>query len=45
MIMSAIMTLTMGAAIAGIMFFIILSGVLIYMVTWQRRLLKLEVQL
>jgi raffinose/stachyose/melibiose transport system permease protein len=36
---------TMGAAIAGIMFFIILSGVLIYMVTWQRRLLKLEVQL
>jgi len=36
---------TMGATIAGVMFTIILTGVLIYMFTWQRRLLKLEIQL
>jgi raffinose/stachyose/melibiose transport system permease protein len=36
---------TLGAAVAGIMFLIILTGVLIYLFTWQRRLLRLEVQL
>lgn len=36
---------TLGAAIAGIMFLIILTGVLIYLFGWQRRILKLEVEL
>ena len=36
---------TMGATIAGVMFIIILTGVLIYLFTWQRRLLKLEIEL
>ncbi len=36
---------TMGATIAGVMFVIILTGVLIYMFGWQRRLLKLEIEL
>ena len=33
---------TMGAAIAGVMFFIILAGVLLYLFGWQRRMLQLE---
>lgn len=33
---------TMGAAIAGVMFFIILVGVLLYLFGWQRRMLQLE---
>lgn len=33
---------TMGAAIAGIMFLIILTGVLLYMFGWQRRVLQVE---
>ncbi|MBZ0281148.1 MAG: sugar ABC transporter permease [Anaerolineae bacterium] len=36
---------TMGATIAGVMFLIILTGVLIYLFGWQRRLLKLEIEL
>ncbi|MBN1287785.1 MAG: sugar ABC transporter permease [Anaerolineae bacterium] len=36
---------TMGATIAAVMFLIILTGVLIYMFGWQRRLLKLEIEL
>jgi raffinose/stachyose/melibiose transport system permease protein len=36
---------TMGATVAGIMFLIILAGVLVYMIGWQRRLLKLDIQL
>lgn len=36
---------TMGAAIAGIMFFIILAGVLIYLFGWQRRLLRETVEM
>jgi raffinose/stachyose/melibiose transport system permease protein len=36
---------TMGATVAGIMFLIILAGVLVYLVGWQRRLLKLDIQL
>jgi raffinose/stachyose/melibiose transport system permease protein len=36
---------TMGATIAGVMFLIILAGVLVYLVGWQRRLLKLDIQL
>lgn len=36
---------TMGATIAAVMFSIILTGVLIYMFTWQRRLLKLQIEL
>ena len=36
---------TMGAAVAGVMFVIIMTGVLIYMLTWQRRLLKMDIQL
>lgn len=36
---------TMGATIAGVMFLIILAGVLLYLFTWQRRLLKMEVEL
>jgi raffinose/stachyose/melibiose transport system permease protein len=36
---------TMGAAIAGVMLLIILTGVVIYMVGWQRRLLKMEIEL
>jgi len=35
---------TMGATVAGVMFVIILTGVLIYLVGWQRRLLKLDIQ-
>jgi raffinose/stachyose/melibiose transport system permease protein len=35
---------TMGATIAGVMFGIILVGVLIYLFGWQRRLLRNEVQ-
>jgi raffinose/stachyose/melibiose transport system permease protein len=35
---------TMGATVAGVMFLIILTGVLIYMVGWQRRLLKMDIQ-
>lgn len=35
---------TMGAAIAGIMFFIILAGVLLYLFGWQRRLLRETVE-
>ena len=33
---------TMGATIAGVMFLIILTGVLIYMFGWQRRMLQVE---
>ncbi len=33
---------TMGATIAGVMFLIILTGVLVYMVIWQRRVLSIE---
>lgn len=33
---------TMGATIAGVMFFIILGGVLLYLFGWQRRMLQLE---
>jgi raffinose/stachyose/melibiose transport system permease protein len=36
---------TMGATVAGVMFIIILTGVLIYLFGWQRRLLKLEIEL
>ncbi len=36
---------TMGATIAGVMFSIILVGVLLYMVTWQRQLLKMQIEL
>jgi raffinose/stachyose/melibiose transport system permease protein len=36
---------TMGATVAGIMFLIILVGVLVYLIGWQRRLLKLDIQL
>jgi raffinose/stachyose/melibiose transport system permease protein len=36
---------TMGATIAGVMLMIILAGVLVYLVGFQRRLLKMEVQL
>lgn len=36
---------TMGATVAGVMFLIILAGVLVYLVGWQRRLLKLDIQL
>lgn len=36
---------TMGAAIAGIMFMIILAGVLLYLFTFQRRILRMEVEL
>jgi raffinose/stachyose/melibiose transport system permease protein len=32
----------MGAAVAGIMFLIILGGVLIYLIFFQRRLLRTE---
>lgn len=35
----------MGATIAGVMFAIILVGVLIYLFGWQRRLLRMDVQL
>jgi raffinose/stachyose/melibiose transport system permease protein len=35
---------TMGATVAGIMFLIILAGVLIYLIGWQRRILKLDIQ-
>lgn len=35
---------TMGAAVAGVMFIIILTGVLIYMIGWQRRLLKQAIE-
>jgi raffinose/stachyose/melibiose transport system permease protein len=33
---------TMGATIAGVMFLIILTGVLLYMFGWQRRMLQIE---
>jgi raffinose/stachyose/melibiose transport system permease protein len=33
---------TMGATIAGVMFLIILAGVLVYLFGWQRRLLRVE---
>lgn len=33
---------TMGATIAGIMFLIILAGVLLYLFGWQRRILEVE---
>jgi raffinose/stachyose/melibiose transport system permease protein len=33
---------TMGAAIAGVMFLIILAGVLLYLFAWQRRLQQVE---
>jgi len=33
---------TMGATIAGVMFLIILAGVLVYMFGWQRRILQVE---
>lgn len=33
---------TMGAAIAGVMFLIILAGVLLYMFGWQRRITQVE---
>jgi raffinose/stachyose/melibiose transport system permease protein len=33
---------TMGAAVAGVMFVIILAGVLLYLFGWQRRMLQLE---
>jgi raffinose/stachyose/melibiose transport system permease protein len=33
---------TMGATVAGVMFLIILTGVIIYMVGWQRRVLQVE---
>ena len=33
---------TMGATIAGVMFLIILSGVLLYMFGWQRRVVQVE---
>ncbi len=36
---------TMGATIAGVMFAIILTGVLIYLFGWQRRLLRADVQM
>ncbi len=35
---------TMGATVAGVMFMIILAGVLVYFVGWQRRLLKMDIQ-
>jgi raffinose/stachyose/melibiose transport system permease protein len=33
---------TMGATIAGLMFLIILTGVLVYLFAWQRRILRVE---
>lgn len=36
---------TMGATVAGVMFLIILAGVLVYLFGWQRRLLKMEIEL
>jgi raffinose/stachyose/melibiose transport system permease protein len=36
---------TMGAAVAGVMFLIILAGVLLYLFTWQRRLLRNSVEM
>ncbi|MDX2140446.1 MAG: sugar ABC transporter permease [Chloroflexota bacterium] len=36
---------TMGAAVAGVMFLIILAGVLLYLFTWQRRLLRNTVEM
>jgi raffinose/stachyose/melibiose transport system permease protein len=36
---------TMGATVAGLMFMIILLGVLLYMFTWQRRLLREAVEM
>lgn len=36
---------TMGATVAGVMFLIILAGVLIYLFGWQRRILKMDIQL
>jgi raffinose/stachyose/melibiose transport system permease protein len=36
---------TMGTAVAGVMFLIILAGVLLYLFTWQRRLLRDTVEM
>jgi raffinose/stachyose/melibiose transport system permease protein len=36
---------TMGATVAGVMFLIILAGVLVYLIGWQRRILRMEIQL
>jgi raffinose/stachyose/melibiose transport system permease protein len=36
---------TMGATVAGVMFLIILAGVLLYLFGWQRRILKMDIQL
>lgn len=36
---------TMGATVAGVMFLIILAGVVVYLVGWQRRIMQLDVQL
>jgi raffinose/stachyose/melibiose transport system permease protein len=36
---------TMGTAVAGVMFLIILAGVLLYLFTWQRRLLRNAVEM
>ena len=36
---------TMGTAVAGVMFVIILAGVLLYLFTWQRRLLANTVEM
>jgi raffinose/stachyose/melibiose transport system permease protein len=33
---------TMGATIAGVMFLIILAGVLLYMFGWQRRIAQID---
>jgi raffinose/stachyose/melibiose transport system permease protein len=33
---------TLGAAVAGVMFIIILTGVILYLFGWQRRMLQLE---
>ena len=35
----------MGAAVAGVMFVIIAAGVLAYLFGWQRRILKMDIQL
>jgi raffinose/stachyose/melibiose transport system permease protein len=36
---------TLGATVAGVMFLIILAGVLLYLFGWQRRILKMDIQL
>jgi raffinose/stachyose/melibiose transport system permease protein len=35
----------MGATVAGVMFLIILAGVLVYLFTFQRRILRMDIQL